>query len=79
MLTVQPPPPAIVAIRSDPQFVEGGSVATVDPAHDGNVAGIERARRDGLAARHVAATAGGWALPFRSGSFDAVIHADVLC
>jgi cyclopropane fatty-acyl-phospholipid synthase-like methyltransferase len=57
----------------------GCSVATVDPAHDGIVAGAERADRDGLTARHIAATAEGWALPFRTGSFDAIVHADVLC
>jgi cyclopropane fatty-acyl-phospholipid synthase-like methyltransferase len=57
----------------------GCSVATIDPAHDGNVASEARAARDGLANRHLAVTARGWALPFASRSFDAIVHTDVLC
>jgi cyclopropane fatty-acyl-phospholipid synthase-like methyltransferase len=57
----------------------GCSVVTSDPAHDGNAVSVERAAVDGLSERHAAVTARGWALPFRAHSFDAVVHADVLC
>ena len=38
-----------------------------------------KARRMGLTARRHGAVADGRALPFRTHSFDAVVHADVLC
>jgi cyclopropane fatty-acyl-phospholipid synthase-like methyltransferase len=55
------------------------SVATVDPVASGVVVGVERARRDGIDDRHLAVIGTGAALPFRSESFDAIVHVDVMC
>jgi cyclopropane-fatty-acyl-phospholipid synthase len=57
----------------------GCEVTSVDPVMEGMVTSRSRARRDGLADRHGAVAAPGEQLPFRAGSFDAVIHTDVVC
>lgn len=54
-------------------------VVGVDPVEVGVAAGRDRARRDGLADRHLGVVAGGEHLPLRPGAFDAVVHVDVLC
>lgn len=43
------------------------------------VAASHRARREGVGDRVAVAAAAGSAQPFRQGSFDAVVHTDVLC
>lgn len=43
------------------------------------VAASARARRDGVGERFDAVAAAGGRQPFRRGSFDAVVHSDVLC
>jgi ubiquinone/menaquinone biosynthesis C-methylase UbiE len=40
---------------------------------------LARSSREGLSARTNAVVADGAALPFRSRSFDAIVHADVMC
>ena len=57
----------------------GCSVVTVDPVATGAVAGVARARRDGLVERHLAVVARGQTLPVRAATFDAVVHVDVTC
>lgn len=57
----------------------GCSVVTVDPIATGTSTALARARRDGLAHRHLAVVARGQALPVASASFDAVVHVDVTC
>lgn len=57
----------------------GCSVVTVDPVAAGATAGLARARRDGLAHRHLAVVGRGQTLPIRAASCDAVVHVDVIC
>jgi cyclopropane fatty-acyl-phospholipid synthase-like methyltransferase len=57
----------------------GCSVVSVDPVASGATAAADRARRDGLSGRVSAVVARGQELPVRSGSFDAVVHVDVIC
>ena len=57
----------------------GCSVVTLDPVAIGVAAGAARARRDGIDDRHLAVISTGAALPFRSESFDAIVHVDVMC
>ena len=57
----------------------GCSLATLDPVASGVTVGVQRARRDGLDDRHLAVIGSGAALPFRSESFDAIVHVDVMC
>lgn len=57
----------------------GCSVATVDPVTNGVVTAAARASSDHLDDRHLAVIAAGAALPFRSASFDAIVHVDVMC
>ncbi len=57
----------------------GCSVATVDPVANGVAAGAARAHRDGLDDRHLAVIGAGASLPFRSESFDSIVHIDVMC
>lgn len=57
----------------------GCRVATLDPVVSGASTAAARARRDGLADRHVAALGHGTAIPFRDCSFDAIVHVDVMC
>lgn len=57
----------------------GCSVTMLDPVAGGVAVGAARARRDGLDGHYLAVQATGAALPFRSESFDAIVHVDVMC
>lgn len=57
----------------------GCEVVTVDPVASGAEASVARATREGLSDRHLALVAEGQQLPVRPGSFDALVHVDVLC
>jgi SAM-dependent methyltransferase len=57
----------------------GCDVVLTDQPLDGLRHGVERAARDGAADRCAAVAAPAQGLPFRPGSFDAVVHTDVLC
>ncbi|MFV2039848.1 MAG: cyclopropane-fatty-acyl-phospholipid synthase family protein [Acidimicrobiales bacterium] len=59
--------------------LRGCAVVGIDPVTEGVAAAVERARRDGLTDRYVAARGSGAALPFGPRSFDAVVHSDVTC
>jgi cyclopropane fatty-acyl-phospholipid synthase-like methyltransferase len=57
----------------------GCSVISADPIMEGASAARDRIGRDGLGSRAVALLATGEQLPIRTGSIDAVVHADVMC
>jgi cyclopropane fatty-acyl-phospholipid synthase-like methyltransferase len=57
----------------------GCAVVVIDVPIDGLAVAARRARREGIADRAWAAAASGASLPMRADSFDAVVHADVLC
>jgi cyclopropane fatty-acyl-phospholipid synthase-like methyltransferase len=57
----------------------GCQVVGADLPFDGLRRAQARAAHDGLAGRASYAVASGSKLPFRPGSFDAVVHTDVLC
>jgi ubiquinone/menaquinone biosynthesis C-methylase UbiE len=57
----------------------GCRVVLTDLPLDGLRAAAARAAADGLAARVGVVVSAASALPFRAGSFDAVVHTDVLC
>ena len=57
----------------------GCRVVLVDPPTAGITQALVRAAAEGLTARAVAVCGDGCDLPLRPGSFDAVIHTDVLC
>lgn len=57
----------------------GCEIVTADPVADGATTSVARSARDGLQRRHVAVIAMGGQLPFRSRSFDAIVHTDVMC
>jgi ubiquinone/menaquinone biosynthesis C-methylase UbiE len=57
----------------------GCEMALVDLPFDGLRAVAARAAADGMADRCWPAVADGAALPFGAGSFDAIVHSDVLC
>lgn len=57
----------------------GCSVVLTDLPHGALVAAADRARADGLDARVAVVRATGGHLPFRTGTFDALSHTDVLC
>jgi ubiquinone/menaquinone biosynthesis C-methylase UbiE len=57
----------------------GCRVVLSDVPLEGLGAALARARTDGVAARVAAVASSARALPFRAGSFDAVVHSDVLC
>ena len=57
----------------------GCRLASVDLPLDGLVRTRRRARREGIAPSTSQVLASGRQLPFRPASFDAIVHADVLC
>jgi cyclopropane fatty-acyl-phospholipid synthase-like methyltransferase len=57
----------------------GCTVVSLDPIGEGSNVANERARRDALSGRHWGVRGHGSALPFVRRSFEAVVHADVLC
>ncbi len=57
----------------------GCSVVLTDQGVDGLRDAMTRAQRDNLADRVLAVPATAPVLPFRPGSFDAIVHTDVLC
>ena len=57
----------------------GCEIVTADPVAGGAKASVARSARDGLERRHLAVVAMGAQLPFRSRSFDAIVHTDVMC
>jgi cyclopropane fatty-acyl-phospholipid synthase-like methyltransferase len=57
----------------------GCSVVTVDPIATGAAAARARARKDGMAERHLAVIGRGQALPVRTATFDAIVHVDATC
>lgn len=57
----------------------GSRVVSLDPVMSGATTATRRAQRDGLADRHLAVIGNGAALPFAERSFDAIVHADVMC
>jgi 2-polyprenyl-3-methyl-5-hydroxy-6-metoxy-1,4-benzoquinol methylase len=57
----------------------GCQVVLTDLPLEGLRVAANRATREGLAARTAVVAAAASALPFQAGSFDAVIHTDVLC
>jgi ubiquinone/menaquinone biosynthesis C-methylase UbiE len=57
----------------------GCRVVLVDLPLEGLRVAADRATADGLAGRTGVVAAAASGLPFRAGSFDAVIHTDVLC
>jgi ubiquinone/menaquinone biosynthesis C-methylase UbiE len=59
--------------------VTGCSVVVTDPVGEGPEAARTRARGDHIDDRASAVPADGRALPFRSWSFDALVHSDALC
>ena len=59
--------------------LHGCAVVSVDPVGEGLPVAVRRARLDGLAHRQASVRANGDSLPFKAGSFDAVVHTDVVC
>ena len=57
----------------------GCRVVLSDVPLEGLRAAVARAATDGVADRVVAVASSARALPFRPGTFDAVVHTDVLC
>jgi len=57
----------------------GCRVVLADLPLEGLRVAADRAAEEGLAARTAVVVAAASGLPFRAGSFDAVIHTDVLC
>jgi 2-polyprenyl-3-methyl-5-hydroxy-6-metoxy-1,4-benzoquinol methylase len=57
----------------------GCAVVLTDLPLEGLRVATSRATSEGLAARTTVVAAAASALPFRAGSFDVVIHTDVLC
>jgi 2-polyprenyl-3-methyl-5-hydroxy-6-metoxy-1,4-benzoquinol methylase len=57
----------------------GCRVVLTDLPLEGLRVAADRATSEGLAARTAVVAAAASALPFQAGSFDAVIHTDVLC
>ncbi len=57
----------------------GCSVISVDPIMEGCSAAFDRIDSDGLVPRALALLGSGEKLPIRSGSIDAIVHADVMC
>jgi 2-polyprenyl-3-methyl-5-hydroxy-6-metoxy-1,4-benzoquinol methylase len=57
----------------------GCDVVGTDMPADALAAASARARREGVGGRFSAAVAAGAEQPFRSATFDAVVHTDVLC
>jgi SAM-dependent methyltransferase len=57
----------------------GCRVVLADLPLEGLRVAADRAAEEGLAARTAVVAAAASGLPFRAGSFDAVIHTDVLC
>jgi SAM-dependent methyltransferase len=57
----------------------GCRVVLTDLPLEGLRMAVDRATREGLAARTGMVVSAASGLPFRAGSFDAVIHTDVLC
>lgn len=57
----------------------GCDVVGSDLPFDALAKAARRADRDGVDERFAAVVAGGVRQPFRAGSFDAVVHTDVLC
>jgi 2-polyprenyl-3-methyl-5-hydroxy-6-metoxy-1,4-benzoquinol methylase len=57
----------------------GCRVVLADLPLEGLHVAADRAAEEGLAARTAVVVAAASGLPFRAGSFDAVIHTDVLC
>ncbi|WP_394935163.1 class I SAM-dependent methyltransferase [uncultured Ilumatobacter sp.] len=57
----------------------GCSVISVDPTMEGCSAAFDRIESDGLVPRALALLGTGEKLPIRSGSIDAIVHADVMC
>ena len=57
----------------------GCSVVSTDPIMEGAIAARDRISIDSLESRALALVATGEHLPIRTGSIDAVVHADVLC
>ena len=57
----------------------GCTVVGTDMPFNGLTAAARRARREGIADRVGLVVAAGAVQPFRPGSFDAIVHTDVLC
>ena len=57
----------------------GCSVISVDPIMEGCSAALDRIESDGLVLRALTLLGTGEKLPIRSGSIDAIVHADVMC
>jgi cyclopropane fatty-acyl-phospholipid synthase-like methyltransferase len=57
----------------------GCSVVSVDPIIEGAAAARDRISRDGIESRALALLATGEQVPIRTGSIDAIVHADVMC
>ncbi len=57
----------------------GCELVMTDPVVEGLPVAMARAERDRIAGRTAAVVAPGDSLPFCPGSFDSVVHADVLC
>jgi 2-polyprenyl-3-methyl-5-hydroxy-6-metoxy-1,4-benzoquinol methylase len=57
----------------------GCRVVLSDVPLEGLHAAVARAATDGVADRVVAVASSARSLPFRAGTFDAVVHTDVLC
>jgi methylase of polypeptide subunit release factors len=57
----------------------GCSVVGTDMPVDGLAIGVRRAHQEGIADRAALVAAAGADQPFRPGSFDAIVHTDVLC
>jgi ubiquinone/menaquinone biosynthesis C-methylase UbiE len=57
----------------------GCEVVLVDVPTEGLRKGLGRAVKEGIAQSVCAVTASARRLPFRASSFDAIVHADVLC
>ncbi len=57
----------------------GCQVVLTDLPLEGLRAAADRAAAEGLAARAAMVVAAASGLPFRAGSFDAIVHTDVLC
>ena len=57
----------------------GCSVVSVDPIMEGCSASLDRIGSDDLGSRALALLGTGEQLPIRSGSIDAIVHADVMC
>jgi hypothetical protein len=54
-------------------------VISVDPIMKGCSAASDRIESDGLVLRALTLLGTGEKLPIRSGSIDAIVHADVMC